>query len=1326
MKIKVKKAISILLAVLMIISVCPTTILADSNEEYSYKTVAEKDGVTYVELTSYKGTSKSISLPTEIDGNMVVGLNYNFGVISKTKPNKIIVPEGYDYIGGLRGLKDLDITLPSSVKIIKNSAFQNTTIKSINFPEGLEAIDFRAFQNTVFKETNITLPDSLKFIGEFSFEGANIKNIEIGSNAKIGDFDYTYGIGINEYDISDDTIRNPFCNSKIQSITVNPDNPYITEENGVLYSKDKSVLYSYVNKNPICSFEIPESVNTVVWYAFSGFTIDDLKINETMENINGHSFAEIKANEITFGENCRIKTIDKYAFNKSIINNIVIPASVEKIDEYAFSGSTIKSLSFENGSKCQTIKQNSFSQCNSLESIIIPSSISTIENQAFYDCAKLKTVTFEDNSSLTALSQVFFKCPMLITIDFGDNSSIEKIDKFYSFTSNSYLKTVDLSGCVNLTQIGSYTFKNCAALKEMDLSNTKISSVSSELFSGCSSLQKVKLPETAYEIQDSAFYNCCTLEDINTDNIFKVGANAFYNCNALSQIPTSSDLQYYNGLEYYETETNIFINSYVGKEKDIVIPDYINSKPVTKILDNAFKDITVYNIVFPQFLESIGNQAFYQSHLRSISKLPESLKYIGEKAFFANNYLSGTLEIPENVRSVSKSAFWGCSFTELILHENLNTINEYAFYLNNFDTLVIPDSVTSIGNKAFYCETLKSVTFGNGTENIEKIIASNFLTVYDDYSEVREPDYEIFVEEFIVSPKCEKYTTQDGVLYNKDMSELIYFPQGKECSSFKISDSVKEIKAEAFYCTQNLKEIIIPNSVKSIGENAFKYSLKLESVLFKSGLIIDSLDSTFLYCSALKNVHFENDVNISMLISTFEETGIEEIDLNCNAKYLFETFCNCTKLKSINLHDGIETIEQSCFRQNAIEKIVIPKTVTTLGDFVFAYCSNLYYINLSNVKNLQHGTFKSCSSLESIDLTGIIHYEKNGSAPTFADCQNLKKFYFTAEEKEAYIAENEFEGNETIETVVIGNSVNEIQDRAFADCTNLQTALIADEVENISDTAFENCDNLTIVCLYNSPVMHYAQKNNIPYETFVISPIPDQEYTGKAITPKLDVKQAGKAMTLDKDYSASYKNNINIGTANVTVVGLGDYRIFATTSNFKIVKKRAEEDTTKPATEPTKPTTKLTTKPSAKPTTTTSPAPTAKPATTTQSDTAKKSAEKAPSGAKKVNGVWVNSKQKKTSVRKLKKDKKSFKVTWKKVSGVTGYQIQYSTSKNFTKKTAKTVTVNSSKNTSKTIKNLKSKKKYYVKVRTYKNVKFNGKTVKVYSSWSKVKSVKTK
>lgn len=146
-------------------------------------------------------------------------------------------------------------------------------------------------------------------------------------------------------------------------------------------------------------------------------------------------------------------------------------------------------------------------------------------------------------------------------------------------------------------------------------------------------------------------------------------------------------------------------------------------------------------------------------------------------------------------------------------------------------------------------------------------------------------------------------------------------------------------------------------------------------------------------------------------------------------------------------------------------------------------------------------------------------------------------------------------------------------------------------------------------------------------------------------------------------------------------------------------------------------------------TTTTTSAPTTQPqATSSTQPTTKPTATKASKptkNAKKVSGNWVDKKYKKASISKLSKGKKAITVKWKKVKTIKGYQIQLATDKKF-KKNKKTVTISKQKTTKTTVKKLKAKKKYYVRIRTYKNVKYQGKTIKVYSSWSKVKTIKTK
>lgn len=155
--------------------------------------------------------------------------------------------------------------------------------------------------------------------------------------------------------------------------------------------------------------------------------------------------------------------------------------------------------------------------------------------------------------------------------------------------------------------------------------------------------------------------------------------------------------------------------------------------------------------------------------------------------------------------------------------------------------------------------------------------------------------------------------------------------------------------------------------------------------------------------------------------------------------------------------------------------------------------------------------------------------------------------------------------------------------------------------------------------------------------------------------------------------------------------------------------------TTVPTTTTSAPTTQA-----AQPPATSSTRPTTKPTTTKA-----KKASKPTKNAKKISGNWVDSKYKKASISKLSKGKKAITVRWKKVSTIKGYQIQLATDKKF-KKNKKTVTISKQKTTKTTVKKLKAKKKYYVRIRTYKNVKYKGKTIKVYSSWSKVKTVKTK
>lgn len=234
-------------------------------------------------------------------------------------------------------------------------------------------------------------------------------------------------------------------------------------------------------------------------------------------------------------------------------------------------------------------------------------------------------------------------------------------------------------------------------------------------------------------------------------------------------------------------------------------------------------------------------------------------------------------------------------------------------------------------------------------------------------------------------------------------------------------------------------------------------------------------------------------------------------------------------------------------------------------------------------------------------------------------------------------------------------------------------------------------------------------------------------YDGSAKKPGVTVTDSTGAKIASSNYSVSYSNNVKAGTASVTVTFKSNYS--------GTIKKSFKINAAKPSS------VKLSSTSYTYNGKTKTPSVTVK---NSKGKTLKNGTDytvKYSSGRKSVGrysvkvtfkGNYTGSKTlyyyivpKSTSISKISALKKGFKLSWKKQSSqTTGYQIQYSTSSKF--KNAKTVNVSKNSTTSKSIKKLSSKKKYYVRIRTYKNVKIDGKTKKVYSSWSNTKTVKTK
>lgn len=426
----------------------------------------------------------------------------------------------------------------------------------------------------------------------------------------------------------------------------------------------------------------------------------------------------------------------------------------------------------------------------------------------------------------------------------------------------------------------------------------------------------------------------------------------------------------------------------------------------------------------------------------------------------------------------------------------------------------------------------------------------------------------------------------------------------------------------------------------------------------------------------------------------------------------------------VSNNESVATVQLSYNSNKNADVTVTPKQNGTAEIICYVcYDINNYEATAVKTKTL---TVTVTNNIESANVSGIGNVVYRGSAYTINDFPNFKVDFgnttlINGTDYSVAFANNTKVG---VATVTITGKNNTYQGTKIIEFNIEPKPIDASTVQvTVSDVSFKGTaltPNITVKDIQRNKTLtkgtdyYVTYSNNVNAGTgyatvtglgnyagsytvaFTINPlaitssgikvssISAMTATGAPLTPIPTITYNGAVLTYGIDYIMSYANNISAGKATATIIGIGN---FTGTKNVSFTIS-APPTTTTPSSSSTTPT--------------------------------------APSGAKKVNGEYINSKQKKASISKLTKGSKSFKATWKKVSGITGYQIQYSTSSKFTKKTTKSVTVSKAKTTSTTVKKLKAKKKYYVRIRTYKNVKFNGKTVKVYSSWSKAKSVTTK
>lgn len=356
-------------------------------------------------------------------------------------------------------------------------------------------------------------------------------------------------------------------------------------------------------------------------------------------------------------------------------------------------------------------------------------------------------------------------------------------------------------------------------------------------------------------------------------------------------------------------------------------------------------------------------------------KLPITITSIGKSAFQTCIELSGKLEIPNSVTTIKYGAFSGCTGLtgNLELGNSIVQIESYAFYnCSGLNILNIGNSLTSIG----------SSTFSNCNGLIEINVNAENLN----------------------------YSSIDGVLFNKNQTNLIIYPSGKN-GNYIIPNTVTTINDNAFNGSKELLNILIPSSLTTIGMRAFEACMKLKNIEIPSSVNTIGMYA-FNRCSQLTIISVSPDNS--------NYSSKDGVLFNRNQSVLL--IYPAGKQGSYLIPSTVSTVEKGSFQWcNGLTGITFPNSVTTIGEMAFVFCTNMTSLILGN----------------SITTIG-------GWA--FQNCEGLGK-------------------------LEIPNSVTTIGTNAFSSCKGLSAISIGYSVSNIADGAFNSYpNNIKIInCLNPTP-----------------------------------------------------------------------------------------------------------------------------------------------------------------------------------------------------------------------------------------------------------------
>ena len=1002
-----------------------------------------------------------------------------------------------------------------------------------------------------------------------------------------------------------------------------------------------------------------------------------------------------------------VKSIGDSAFyGCTSLLGVVIPDSVEKIASYAFQKcSKLASVYLPVNEKFTVIRQLMFHSCTSLKKIVIPDNVTDIEGNAFAECTELSSVTLSKNLK-TMRWEVF-----------RNDNKLTEIEIPKSLEECRY--------GVNSASIDGGAFEGCANLKTVTFEEGT-TEIAEGLFAGCTGIEQITIPDTVTVIESGAFGGCINLTGIQIpDSVTEIQGHAFGYCSSLKTVKLSENLE---GIGLYAFENcNVL--------KSIEIPD-----SVTAIDGNAFAECTeLSSVTLSKNLKTMRWKVFRNDNKLTEIEIPKSLeecRYSVNSASIDGGPFEGcanlkTITFEEGTTEIAEGLFAGCTGIEQIKIPNTVTVIESGAFGGciNLKEIDVPNSVTEIQRSAFeYCSSLRTAKLSENLKSIGMYSFNNCTSL----TEVHLSD---ILKEIPASTfsGCKKLTT-------------INFPS-----------TLTTIGDSAFYGCESLPEAILPSGVEKIESNAFKNCKSLKKAVVPD--TVSSIGSSAFYgCEAL------TDITLG--------SKLKKIDS--------QTFYGCTALPSIVIPYNVTTIGDSAFVNcTKLTQITVPRNTTSIESNAFSYprkmtmygpsgCYAQTYANGKGIKYVAQDIHATSIRLDITNKTAE-YYDEFQLTATIAPQNFTDAVTWTSSNEDvATVSDTGYVEVCGVGTAVITVTAGNVK----AACTVTVPQLIdwiefdEDEIELKSGETYQLRPDISPSNATNKKLKYTSSDTKVAEvsasglvtaksegEARIRAAATDgsDEYavcyvtvTGKAKVTGITLNQTsatlgrGKKLALKTAISPSYASNKKVvwksantkvatvdGSGNVTAKAPGRTKITVTSAenssyqasctvtvpyNITYKLNKGKNNASNPSTYYGK---KITLKnPSRKGYTFAGWYTDAK---------FKKKIKTIESSAKcdyTLYAKWTKVNVAKVSITSAKNSKsKQILLKYKKISGIKGYEISYSTDKKF----KKAVTRKNTTKTSYTISKLKKGKTYYVRIRAYK-VDSTGK--KVYGKYTSVKKVK--